>query len=805
MKRLLKWLAYGLASIILLMLLVFFIASIYVNKHKHELIAEASASIQKKYHSTVSIKDIHLSLFAQFPNFSIQLEEVDVKGPMFHLHHQKLFTAKDVSVRIKTWPLFGGKIVLSKTKISDGQLFIYTDKLGNHNLDEFKQKQAATKKSSVQIPENIELKQFNIIIKDDQKLKLFHFDIQSLNVASNDSDSVTFFKIKKDIIVKSLMFNHLKGSFLKDQPLKGNFEISLQKQILSFNKIDLTIGKTPFVLTGLFDLTKDGLFNLNLSTESVPFAFAKSILTKNIARVLNNIIITKPLSVQATIKGPLSGGEPNVIANWETRKTTIGTSAIQFTNATVVGTFNNQVNKALEPNDANSSIVLSKLTGFWHEIPVQTSNIQIQNLTYPHLKGGFKATFNLAQLNPPLNTDNLLIKNGQGKIDISFDGPLTNMSETNTKIRASLQMSNAELFIKPIQKNIINTHADIQVFNNTIEIKKLTAQTKEGSQLNITGISTHSLAAIPNTPGKANIVLNINSPYLDLNNFSASLQRQKAVKKKTNKNTFSKIDHILENETIHINLNANRIKWQKLVATNLTSAIDLNTGNWQLNHLSMNVGRGSIQLSTQMIGNQNKKTITAKYQVTKVRAEDLLYGLNSFGLKGLSHQNIRGELNISGQLSSPLNQFGEITPNQINARLSFQLNQGALLNYEPLVKLQQKVFKRRHLDSLQFATIQNELTIQKGNIHIPRMEIATSALNVFVGGDYGLNGSTNLHIQVPLNNITQRDQSKKMKTASNKDKGGTSVFLKAVSDGSGHVKLTLDGKGGQYKREQIAQ
>jgi len=39
------------------------------------------------------------------------LDEVVVEGPMFHLHHQKLFIAKDISVLIKTWPLFGGKII----------------------------------------------------------------------------------------------------------------------------------------------------------------------------------------------------------------------------------------------------------------------------------------------------------------------------------------------------------------------------------------------------------------------------------------------------------------------------------------------------------------------------------------------------------------------------------------------------------------------------------------------------------------------------------------------------------------------
>ena len=807
MKRFLKWIGYSLMAILVLLLVVFIVASVYVKQHKQALIKEASASIEKKYHSVVTIKDIHLSLLAQFPNLSIQLEEIDVKGPMYAVHHQKLFAAEKMSIRIKTFPLFLGKINFSKTKINNGQLFIYTDSLGRHNLDEFKQKNKAKQNNDLPIPEKIELNNFNVIIKDDQKLKLFQFDIKQLEVQTQQSNTNALFEIDSEIRIKNLIFNHAKGSFVKDQLLKGNYTIvydKLKKAITAKNLL-LTIGSIPFNINADFDLRKDGRFRLNIQTNQVPFTVAQSFLTKNINRVLKLITITQPLTINTVIRGPLSGGEPHVVANWETKQTTIGTKQIQFTNATVKGTFNNQVDSTLDPMDANSSITLNQLQGNWHSIPIQTSNIAIHNLTYPSIKGGFNTQFDLSKLNPPLNTDNLIIKNGTGKINLQYQGPLSNISEKNTKLSAHLQIDNATLYLKPIDKDIIHTHADIEIKNNNIEIKKLSAQTKEGSQLNVTGYSTNSLAAIPNTPGKANIVININSPYLDLNNFSAVLQKSYAKKKPSKQNTFSKIDHILENETIHINIDAKQIKWQKLVASNMKSSIDLNTGNWHLNNLSMNIGGGTIQLSTRMVGNQNKKSITALYRVNQVRANDLLYGMNNFGLAGLSHQNIRGELTMNGQLTSPLNSSGNILPNQIKAQFVFQLNKGALLNYEPLIKIQEKIFQKRHLDSLQFASIQNNITIQNGNIHIPRMEIATSALNLFVGGDYGLNGKTNLHIQVPLNNFTQKDQSKKMKTASNKDRGGTSVFLKAVSDASGKIKLTLDGKGGQYKREQIGQ
>ncbi|MBT9485538.1 AsmA-like C-terminal region-containing protein [Sediminibacterium sp.] len=803
MKRFLKWLLYGVSSIMILILLLFFVASIYVQQNKKKLIEDARKSIEVKYNSLVSINDIQLSLFEQFPNLSIQLKDVDVKGPKYNLHHQKLFLAKNISIRIKTWPLVLGRVVFNKTKLTNGQLFIYTDKDGKRNIDEVKAKQ---NKSSNSFPEKIELNNFTIRIKDDQKLKDFHFLIHSLNIKTNETKSKILFNVKNKIAIKALIFNHQKGSFLRDQLLEGDYIVDYNKieKIISVNKIDITISKIPFEITGQFDLKKNGLFYLNIITNNIPFQSAKSILTNNINRVLKEITITKPININAIIKGPLSGGEPTVIANWKVTNTNIGNSQIQFTSANIAGTFNNQVNKNLAPHDTNSSINLSKLIGNWHQIPIETNNIQISNLTNPLLKGGFKTEFNLAALNPPLNTENIVIKKGYGKFNIYFEGPLTNITENNTRLKGSLEINNGEIFIKPIKKIITNTFADILINNNTVEIKKLTTKTKEGSQLNITGISTNSLAAIPNSPGKANIILNISSPFLDLNNFSSSIQQDVPRFKKSGKNTFSRIDHILENETIRINLTAKSIKWQKLIANNLKSTIELNTGNWQLKNLEMNLGKGTIVLSTKMITTNNRKFLSAKYQVNRVKAEDLFYGMNSFSLPGISHKNIRGELTINGLLTTKLNQQGGIEPSNIKASVNFQLKQGRLLNYEPLLKLQEHIFKKRNLDSLYFATIQNNLSIEKGNIHIPRMEIATSALNLFIGGDYGLDGKTKLHIQVPLNNMIKRNQSKKMNSSSNDNKGGTSLFFKALSDKTGKVTIKIDPKGSQYKKEQIA-
>lgn len=801
MKKLLRWILYSVFGLILISFITLFFGSIYIQKNKKEILSKINTYVEKKYHSNLNIQELTLSLIDHFPNFSIRLEDVDVKGPMFNKHHQKIFSAELISLEINTQKLLRGKIEFSNTRVKNGNIFIFTDKEGKSNLSEFSQKNKESKKTH--LPEQIELKNIDLQIINEQKRKAFQFLINTLKLNTKDSKENYELNIKKDIVVKKMIFNHKKGSFLKDQNIKGDYSVVYSKnnKILYGNNISLSIGGNLFVLKPLFELKENGRFQLSVKTESLPYKQAGKILTGHIRNILNNIQISNPLKITSTIEGPLANGEPHVVAKWYTEKTNIGSSNISLTNATLIGTFNNQIDTLKEPNDLNTEIYIDTLRGMWHQITVSGNNLIIRDLKNPHIEAEIKSNFELAKLNNAIGSSKILLKKGNAMLDLNYKGPLKNFTEKNTELKGQLTVDKGEVFIKPLNKQIMNANIKIGIYNNNIEIKKFEANTKAGSKINITGISTNTLSAIPGNPGKANIQLRISSPFLDLNDFSSTINHSGIDSRKTN--TLSKIDHLLENENINIHIYSDKIQWNKLNAEKLESSIVLKSGDWYIKNLTMGIDKGRIKLNAQLSGRKNKK-LNSEIKVENIKIEKLLYGLDNLGLKGISYQNIRGNLNLTSNIAAFLNKNGQLIPNSMQASVNFNIKQGALINYEPLLLVQENVFKKRHLDSLKFAEISNQINLKNGQISIPRMEIATTAFNLFVGGEYRLDGNTNLHIQVPINNIFQRNQKNKMAKASNSEKGGISVFLLAKTDKNGKTRLKLDPNGVQFKKNQLA-
>jgi hypothetical protein len=63
---------------------------------------------------------------------------------------------------------------------------------------------------------------------------------------------------------------------------------------------------------------------------------------------------------------------------------------------------------------------------------------------------------------------------------------------------------------------------------------------------------------------------------------------------------------------------------------------------------------------------------------------------------------------------------------------------------------------------------------------------------MFVEGKYGLKGSTDISIQVPLNNIKSRDSTFTPENIGTDKSGGRSVFLRGRPGKDGNIQFKLD-------------
>jgi hypothetical protein len=99
--------------------------------------------------------------------------------------------------------------------------------------------------------------------------------------------------------------------------------------------------------------------------------------------------------------------------------------------------------------------------------------------------------------------------------------------------------------------------------------------------------------------------------------------------------------------------------------------------------------------------------------------------------------------------------------------------------------------QKRNLSDVSFAELKDRLDINGNDIYVHRMEISSTAVNMYVEGTYSFANNTDLSIQVPLHG-QKKDQDEAPKNKGTNAKTGMSVFLRAKDDKDGKLKFSYD-------------
>lgn len=803
MKKAIRFVSIIIVAFIGLLILLYIGASIYLSVNKKEIIAEIANTVQRKFQSVVIIEDVDIDLFQDFPNLSLEVKNVDVKGPLYHIHGKKIFTASRIYISIATHKLFIGKISIRKTIIKNGNLFIYTDSTGLSNLSYFSSPNKKPKNnSSFDLPKNIEFLNVDLTIQDVYRNKYFSFLLNKLLLKTHTVKDGNELQLVQDISVKSLAFNLNNGSFLENNRLVGKYKILLTHQFsgIEFNQIEMAISKQPFVFSGKFHFGDSGYFNLNIKTNRIGFTFAKSLLTKQIANALTIVEIDAPLNVNTTLKGSLNGGDPLVLAKWEVKNTGLVTPLVNFKKANFGGYFSNEVVKGLPRKDPNSTIHIDSLIAEWEGIPVKASKIEINDLTQPKVSGSFVSNFELSSFNKILNSEAIEFSAGLGNVKVDYDGPLYRINNNNAKIHIQFMLNKGSISVKPLGIKLLECLTDLSIINSDLILHSMTAKGIKGTVINLWGNATNIFSFLETVPGKATVKLNLYSPFLNITNLTSFLSPTKKITIKHSKNSLnksiSKLDHILESGTINIEMKADKIAYNQLLASAFKSSVQLIEGNWSLKQLQFNLAGGNVDIKAN-INNKvnNQHPFTARFNIKHIDANGFFYAFSDFGSKTFGYKNITGTLNASGNLNGTMNEAGDLNKQTLKANLNFSLKNGSLKRIDALEKIQEHVFKNRDFSDVRFAEIKNTVVVNNGMVNIPRMQIESSVFGLFIEGQYGLVGNTDLRIQVPLRNLSSKNSSKNPELTKKNGKGGMSIFLRAKSGDDGKLSIGLDALG----------
>src|SRR5690606_20188511 len=98
-KRLPKWTRVGvwiIGSVVALLFLAFGLVTWYVNNNKESLIKQINEAVQEKVDGNFSIGDLDVTLFKNFPNIAIRLNDVSLSDSLYHKHNINLLELEHI-------------------------------------------------------------------------------------------------------------------------------------------------------------------------------------------------------------------------------------------------------------------------------------------------------------------------------------------------------------------------------------------------------------------------------------------------------------------------------------------------------------------------------------------------------------------------------------------------------------------------------------------------------------------------------------------------------------------------------------
>jgi hypothetical protein len=611
---------------------------------------------------------------------------------------------------------------------------------------------------------NVSVQHLGLSVDEGEKHKYFGYRIHDLDcsITEKPNSPVLALDLNLDCQVQAMTFNAEKGPFLENKSVQGAFRVLYNKksQELNFDKISLAVDQQPFVFTGKFFFAKEGTpFLLSWDTKNLSFRKAASFLSANLQKTLESYDIEDPI---ASLTGSMDNSETQyatpLIHLWlKVENRNIKSPFVAIGHASFTATFNNEANRFRGHEDSNTVIRFSAFQGNWENLNFQADSIVLNNLIHPKIKTHVVSDFKLAAVNSLLKENELAFTGGTGKINLTYNGSLDKHYDSSRLLSGNITLKDADLHYAPRNLRFAPVSGVIRFTGQDMIIENLELHSGS-SDLTMNGKLKSIFYFINQRNDKYSLDWNITSNHLNLDDFSSFLKPQakpvEAEKKKSDPDmTVSDFVSQLTTSNYNISLKAHQVIYKKFDVDNLQASIILKENLVQFKNVSLKHGDGSMLLSGFMQNDTSSNAFALETKMSNINVSHLFYVFDNFGLHSLTDKN------ISGSLSAHINMEGHLTPaaqlikDGFTSSIQFNLKNGQLLNFPPLIQINKKYLKKRNLSDVRFADLHDSIEVRGDNITVNRMEIHSSVLTLFVNGMYNTKTGPDMSIQVPLSNL----------------------------------------------------
>ena len=732
--------------------------SFYFNRNKTEIIAKINTKINENINGKFHVGDFQYKFLTGFPNFTLALKDVELKDNQWQTHHHTLLKAREIEARLNIWSLLKHEINIHKILINEADIYVYKAENGYSNANIFKPKKKKTsEKESGTTIDQIDLNNVHFTLDNRIGHKLFDFDIGSLKSEVDYDGDDWQTNVFLNTQISSLAFNTVHGSFAKQKELKGTFSVSYSSENEKIDVVtkNLKIGTDAFDITAFFNLAKgNALFGINISTR-ILWQNASNLMSRNISSKIDRFDLKKEIDVNCDIKGDFNAeGDPKIVVKTEIKNNELSIPDGLITDCNFKGIFTNNFKPKNGFNDANSAIILTHFTGNYRDIPLTIPQAVISNLEKPIATGSVNSDFDVTRLNEISSDKWIQFTEGHAKANLKFRFDIVDLYITKPRFTGSVNVSDVSFHYIPNDVHAVKTNVQLDFTEKALIVRQITYKHKKNT-IFIEGKIDNFLNLYYDAPEKMIVNWNVYCPNIDVKQLLAVLavSQKRKTTAKSKKNTISnQLRTAIDKCSVVIDIKADKISYNKLTATNTKATIQMINSRLLVKNGSVQTSGGSVTFNGALTPQGKNYTFSSNAQVNRVDIAHFLRSFNNFGISSFNPSNIRGKLSSKASVTALINSKGEMITNSMRGNLTFNVTQGVLLNFEPIVKVGKFAFPFRDVENITFSDLSGNLKMRGEQIDVNNLIISSSVLNMDAEGIYSFGRGTNLALTIPLRN-----------------------------------------------------
>jgi hypothetical protein len=486
------------------------------------IVQQLLSDMNKDFKGSVSLKDSHISLFANFPYISIDLEDVKIYEDK-KCNTKPIADLKDIYLGFDMWTIISGKMEVKKLKLNEGTLNLIQHTDGEFNIA----KALSSEKEVADVNEEFHL--------DLKKIELQNIDLTKLNEANNFlidafiSKASSSFKTSPKHVLATLtaafelnIIVNNDTTFIKHKHFNIDTEIDFlqEKELMTIQPSVMKLEEAEFNIGGSIDFLNDVFIDMQFNGNKPDFELFIAMAPEELIPTLKKYDNKGKIFFNTTIKGKsINGHTPAIDA-------VFGCEDAYFNNMVVnrkldelnfKGSFTNGEKRSPETMEFTLQNFSAK-----PEAGTFSGNLSVKNFKSPDINLQLKSEFELDFLAKFFNLTDVL-QNLKGKLSltmnfrdiIDLEFPERSIEKLNESYFTQLKVE--KLGFKtpsfPLPFEDINLY--VEENGHKAEIKYATAKIGK-SDISINGTISDLPAIIHHTADEVVSDLKIKSKYLDL-------------------------------------------------------------------------------------------------------------------------------------------------------------------------------------------------------------------------------------------------------------------------------------------------